>query len=44
MTQEYESLVEEFDLEPESWDELQREEKTAFIAALVRQKDRKSVV
>ncbi len=32
-----ELLVEEFDLEPDSWEELERGEKTAFLAAIVRQ-------
>lgn len=30
-------LVEEYDLEPDSWEELEREDKTAFLAAIVRQ-------
>jgi GTPase len=30
-------LVEDFDLEPEVWEELERTEKTAFLAAIVRQ-------
>ena len=34
---EQELLVEEFDLEPDSWDDFERAEKTAFLAAIVRQ-------
>ncbi|MDI9529903.1 MAG: GTPase HflX [Candidatus Cloacimonadota bacterium] len=30
-------LVEEYDLEPDSWEDLEREDKTAFLAAIVRQ-------
>lgn len=30
-------LVEEYDLEPDSWEDLEREGKTAFLAAIVRQ-------
>ncbi len=30
-------LVEDFDLEPDSWEELERGDKTAFLAAIVRQ-------
>lgn len=32
-------LVEEYDLEPEVWEELERTEKTAFLAAIVRQNE-----
>ncbi len=30
-------LVEEFDLEPDTWEQLERDEKTAFLGAIVRQ-------
>ena len=30
-------LVEEYDLEPDSWEDLEREDKTAFLAVIVRQ-------
>lgn len=33
---EQERLVEEFDLEPDTWDDFERAEKTAFLAAIVR--------
>ncbi len=35
-------LVEEFDLEPDHWEELEREDKTAFLAAIVRQNEPES--
>lgn len=37
MTHEEDYLIEEFEQEPESWEELEREGKTAFLAAIVRQ-------
>jgi len=36
-SEEKDYLVEEYDLEQEEWQELEREEKTAFLAAIVRQ-------
>ena len=33
---EQERLVEEFDLEPDTWDDFERAEKTAFLAAIMR--------
>lgn len=33
---EQERLIEEFDLEPDTWDDFERAEKTAFLAAIVR--------
>lgn len=35
--EEKDHLIEEYDLEPESWEDLERAEKTAFLAALIRQ-------
>ena len=35
--EEKDYLVEEYDLEPDSWEDLEREDKTAFLAAIVRQ-------
>lgn len=35
--EENEYLIDEFELEPESWEELDRQEKTAFLATIVRQ-------
>ncbi len=35
--EEKDYLIEEYDLEPESWEDLERADKTAFLAALIRQ-------
>jgi len=35
--EEKDYLIEEYDLEPESWEELERTDKTAFLAAIIRQ-------
>lgn len=37
MSYEQDYIVDEYELEPESWEELEPEEKTAFIAAIIRQ-------
>jgi len=37
MSHENDYIIDEFDLEPDSWEELEPEEKSAFIAAIVRQ-------
>ncbi len=39
MQDEKDYLVDEFDLEPDAWEELERPEKTAFLAAIVRQNE-----
>ncbi|MDD4224174.1 MAG: GTPase HflX [Candidatus Cloacimonetes bacterium] len=40
--EEQDHLIEEFDLEPDSWEDLEREDKTAFLAAIVRQNETES--
>jgi GTP-binding protein HflX len=37
MSYEQDYILDEYELEPESWEELEPEEKTAFIAAIIRQ-------